>query len=144
VPNRLRKAFRTTKVTVDAFPTDVHEKLEQLYINYEGAKTDAVAAERAAGIAVNNAQSKRAKAQAAELELLTFAATHNNQIAGERVWIPYKNKDQKLVFEGFTDRLIRNAQRAQLENMGKSLSENSDDDNTGMYEDGEDETGENA
>jgi hypothetical protein len=141
VGNKLRKAFRTTKVSIKSFPEEVRANLEQLYMNLEAAKTDAVQAEREAGIAVSNGQVKRSKAQVAELELMQAAAVHNKQIAGDRSWLAYINKDGDVIFEGVTDRVQRNAARANLEMKGKQLSEGSDADDD-MYEDAdEDEEG---
>ncbi len=80
---------------------------------------------------------KRAQAQAAELELLQAASAHNNQIAGDRSWLAYRGKDGEIMFEGVTDRVMRNAARARLEMTGKQLSENADDADLDMYEDDE-------
>jgi hypothetical protein len=124
--NQIRRAFRTTKVKINELSPEVQQEIEQLFLNMEAAKTDAVTAEREAGKAVNQAQIRRANAHIAELNLLMIAATHFTQVAGDRVWIPYKDKNGVITFEGFTERLLRNNMRAQQEMIGRQLAENNE------------------
>jgi len=135
--NQFRKAFRTTKIRINELSPEAQQEIEQLFLNLEAAKTDAVTAEREAGKAVSQAQIRRGNAQIAELQLLMAAATHFTQIAGDRVWIPYKDNNGVITFEGFTERLLRNNMRAQQELLGRQLAENNDDNtnSSDLYED---------
>lgn len=133
--NQIRKAFRTTKIRINELPSEAQQDIEQLFFNLEAAKTDAVSAEREAGKAVSQAQIKRANAQIAELNLLMNAATHFTQIAGDRVWMPYRDNNGIITFEGFTERLLRNNMRAQQELLGRQLAENNDADTSTKHDD---------
>jgi Ca2+-binding EF-hand superfamily protein len=142
--NQIRKAFRTTKVKASNFGKEQQQEIEQAFMVLEAAKTDAVAAERAAGINLNKAQVKRAEAQTAEIRLLEIASTADNRIAGERVWLIYKDKDGIITFEGLTERLMRNNFRAQQELMGQQLQNNEDGDvdRSDLYEEDQEDPGE--
>jgi Ca2+-binding EF-hand superfamily protein len=142
--NQIRKAFRTTKVKATNFGKEQQQEIEQAFMVLEAAKTDAVAAERAAGINLNKAQVKRAEAQTAEIRLLEIASTADNRIAGERVWLIYKDKDGIITFEGLTERLMRNNFRAQQELMGQQLQNNEDGDvdRSDLYEEDQEDPGE--
>lgn len=135
----IRKAFRTTKIKVNTTTVQSSEQrdaLETLFMSMEAAKTDAVSAERAAGIATAKAKTQLAKAQIAELEFLSRAADNFTPVAGERLWIVYRDAEGVITLEGFTERLLRNNMRAQQEMLGNQLA-NSDDnvDRNGLYED---------
>lgn len=137
--NRVRKAFRTTKlkITKDTIPSsEQRDALEGLYMNLEASKTDAVAFERTATIATARARSKQASAVQAEVEFLIKASDNFPQVAGERMWIVYRDTDGTICLEGFTERLIRNNLRAQQEMLGSQLENNggSDIDRNGLYE----------
>lgn len=137
--NRVRKAFRTTKLKVskDTVPSsEQRDALEALFINLEASKTDAVSAERTAMIAGAKAKSKQAGAIQAEVEFLIKASDNFPQVAGERMWIVYRDTDGTICLEGFTERLIRNNLRAQQEMLGSQLENNggSDIDRSGLYE----------
>lgn len=138
--DQLRKAFRTSKIKVTQFPKESRDSLEALFIAYEASKTDSVEADRNALISVNKAQMLSAQAKIAETELMKAAALLNNQIAGSRQWIAYKDDDGILVFEGVTDRMIRNTFRAQQDMLGKQMSEIEDEiDREDLYEMGSEE-----
>ena len=140
--NNIRKSFRTTKIKINDLSTESQQELEQLFLNLEAAKTDAVTSEREAGKAVSQAQIRRANAQIAELTLLMAAATHFTQIAGDRVWIPYRDSNGVITFEGFTERLMRNNMRAQQQLLGEQLAQNSEADpssSNDLYEEEDDE-----
>lgn len=138
--NRVRKAFRTTKLVVseDSVPSqEQRDALEGLYLTLEAAKTDAVSFERSATIATAKAKSKQAYAIQAETEFLMKASDNFPQVASERMWIIYRDsKTGNIVMEGFTERLIRNNLRAQLDNMGSQIANSGDDtvDRSGLYE----------
>ena len=137
---RIKRAFRTTKIKINKEtlpnPAD-RDVMEQMFITLEAAKTDAVAAERAATIAKAKADTFKAKSQIAEVEFLQKASEHFNQVAGERFWIVYRDKDNSIVLEGFTERLLRNNLRAQQEMLGNQVANSGDDseiDRSGLYE----------
>lgn len=143
--NRLRRAFHTTriKVTAEKLPSkEQRAALEELYMTLEASKTDAVAAERASEIALAKAKAQRARAAIAEVEILQRAADNFTQVASEKFWFVYKDKDGDIVFEGFTDRLLRNNMRAQQDMIGERLAGGSDDDSghNDMYEPDDDES----
>lgn len=145
--NKVRRAFRTTKIKInkDTVPAaEQRDALEGLFMTMEAAKTDAVAAERAALIARAKAQTQGAKAQIAEVEFLQTAAGNFTQVAGDRMWIIYRDKEGIITLEGFTERLFRNNLRAQQEMLGSQLENNGGDDvdRSGLYEaDDEDDKG---
>lgn len=138
--SKVRRAFRTTKIKVnkDTVPaSEQRDQLEALFISLEAAKTDAVASERKAGIAAAKAKTMNATAQVAELEFLQTASTNFPQVAGERLWIIYRDTDGTIVLEGFTERLIRNNMRAQQDLLGNQIENSSSDSNvdrSGLYE----------
>jgi hypothetical protein len=144
--SKVRRAFRTTKIKInkDTVPSaEQRDALEALFMTMEAAKTDAVAAERSAGITTAKARTKGAQALIAELEFLQTAAGNFTQVAGDRIWVVYRDQEGTIVLEGFTERLLRNNMRAQQEMLGKQLT--SDDtqgevDRSGLYEsEGEDD-----
>lgn len=142
--NKLKKAFRTTKLKVnkETIPSDEQRNvLENLFLTMEAAKTDAVAAERAAAISAAKSKGKASTAHIAELEFLQTASSNFSQVAGDRLWIIYRDKDGTITLEGFTERLIRNNMRAQQEMLGNQIanSNESDVDRTGLYEDDNDD-----
>lgn len=140
--NQIRKAFRTTKLKINTLTAEAQTDLENLFMVLEARKTDAVRAERKAGRAVNQAQSRRADAQDAELELLEHAAEYFPQVAGDRVWMVYRDKSGVITLEGLTERLMRNNLRGQQSMMGEQLSQNAEQANDGsesLYEDDEEE-----
>lgn len=137
--SKIRRAFRTTKIKVNSDTVPGKEQLdslEALFITMEAAKTDAVAAERAAGIATAKAKTMQATAQIAELEFLQKASNVFTQVAGERMWIIYRDPEGTITMEGFTERLLRNNLRAQQDMLGNQLANNGDDevDRNGLYE----------
>lgn len=139
--SKVRRAFRTTKIkiTKDSVPGSEHrDALEGLFMTMEAAKTDAVAAERKAGMAAAVARTKNSTAQIAELEFLEKASDHFTQVAGERMWIVYRDKDGTITLEGFTERLLRNNLRAQQDMLGNQIANSGDEgdiDRSGLYED---------
>lgn len=142
--NKVRRAFRTTKIKIskETVPSsDQRDALEGLFLTMEAAKTDAVASERAAIISRAKAQTQGAKAQIAEVEFLQAAAGYFTQVAGDRMWIIYKDKEGVITLEGFTERLFRNNLRAQQEMLGSQLENNGGDevDRSGLYESDEDD-----
>lgn len=145
--NRIRRAFRTTKikVTKDTVPSaEQRDALESLFMGMEAAKTDAVSAERAAGIAAAKAKTKQATAQIAELEFLTVAAGNFTQVAGERIWIVYRDSEGVITLEGFTERLLRNNLRAQQDMLGRQVAESDENvDRSGLYEESDASEAEN-
>lgn len=139
--NRVRRAFRTTKIKVnkETVPAvEARDALESLFLTMEAAKTDFVTAERVALIATAKAKTRGASAQIAELEFLSSAAGHFAPVAGDRMWIVYRDKEGCITLEGFTERLIRNNLRAQQEMLGNQLansgSDDQDVDRSGLYE----------
>src|SRR6202035_5750956 len=105
--NKVRRAFRTTKlkITKETVPSaEQFDALESLYLTLEATKTDAVAAERHAAIAKAKSQSKQAASMTAEVEFLIRASDHFPQVAGDRIWMVYRDKDGTIVLEGFTER----------------------------------------
>lgn len=138
--NSLKKAFRTTriKVTKDSVPSsEQRDALEGLFMTMEAAKTDAVFAERQALIASAKAKTKQASAQTAEMEFLIKASDNFSQVAGDRMWIVYRDKDGVITLEGFTERLLRNNLRAQQEMLGNQIANSDggeDVDRSGLYE----------
>jgi hypothetical protein len=144
--SKVRRAFRTTKikVTKDTVPSnEQREALEGLFMTMEAAKTDAVAAERASGIAKAKAQTKMSAAQIAELEFLNTAAGNFTQVAGDRFWIVYRDNEGTITLEGFTERLLRNNMRAQQDMLGSQIDNSGGDDidRSGLYESEEDTDG---
>lgn len=140
--SRVRRAFRTTKikVTKDTVPSsEQRDALESQFLTMEAAKTDAVNAERIASIAMAKAKTKQSTAQIAELEFLQLASGHFTQVAGERIWMVYRDKDGSIVLEGFTERLLRNNIRAQQDNLGSQIANSGDEgiDRSGLYEEDE-------
>src|SRR4051812_6663956 len=94
--SKVRKAFRTTKIkiTKETVPqAEQRDALESLFMTMEAAKTDAVAAERVAGIAAAKARTKQSTAQIAELEFLATASGNFAQVAGDRLWIVYRDSE---------------------------------------------------
>jgi len=138
--NKVRRAFRTTKikVTSETVPSsEQRDQLEGLFMTMEAAKTDAVSAERQAGIAIAKSKTKLAAAQTAELEFLIKASDNFSQVAGDRMWIVYRDSEGKLTLEGFTERLLRNNLRAQQEMLGNQIANSGDEeeiDRSGLYE----------
>src|SRR3954469_11885470 len=138
--NKVRRAFRTTKikVTSETVPSsEQRDQLEGLFMTMEAAKTDAVSAERQAGIAIAKSKTKLAAAQTAELEVLIKASDNFSQVAGDRMWIVYRDSEGKLTLEGFTERLLRNNLRAQQEMLGNQIANSGDEeeiDRSGLYE----------
>jgi hypothetical protein len=143
--NKVRRAFRTTKIKINenTIPSsEQRDQLEALFMTMEAAKTDSVAAERAAGIAKAKAQNKQATAQIAELEFLQVASSSFNQVAGDRLWIVYRDPEGCITLEGFTERLIRNNMRAQQDMLGTQLENSGEDVNRdGLYETEDDDMG---
>lgn len=142
--NKVRRAFRTTKIKINADTiqsTEQREQLESLFMTMDAAKTDAVAAERSASISTAKAKNKQASAKIAELEFLQVASSSFNQVAGERLWIIYRDADGVITLEGFTERLIRNNLRAQQDMLGRQIEGDgsSDVDRGDLYETGDDE-----
>lgn len=142
--NKVRRAFRTTKIKIskETVPSDEQrQKLEELFMAMEAAKTDAVTAERIASISTAKAKQQNATAKIAEIELLTAASFSFNEVAGERFWIVYKDKNGVITLEGFTERLIRNNLRAQQDMLGDRVANSGDQDidRSGLYEDPYDE-----
>ena len=137
--SRVKRAFRTTKIRVtrETVPSqEQRDALESLFITMEAAKTDAVLAERQAVIAAAKAKQKQAISQTAEAEFLIKASDNFTQVAGDRMWIVYRDSDGTIVLEGFTERLLRNNLRAQQEMLGNQIANSSDEevDRSGLYE----------
>ena len=145
----VRRAFRTTKLKIskETVPSqEQRDTLESLFMTMEAAKTDAVAAERQAIIARAKATSKNASAQTAEAEFLIKASDNFNQVAGDRMWITYRDTDGTIVLEGFTERLLRNNIRAQQAMLGEQVANSGGDegvDRSGLYETEEDPENQN-
>lgn len=142
--DKIRRAFRTTKIKItrENVPSqEQRDALETLFITMEAAKTDAVSAERAAGIAAAKAKTKQATAQISELEFLQAASGHFAQVAGDRLWIVYRDTEGNITLEGFTERLLRNNMRAQQAMLGNQVANSGDDDadRKGMYEEVDEE-----
>lgn len=144
---KVRKAFRTTKIKIDASTvpdSDSRAALENLFITMEAAKTDAVAAERVAMITAAKAKTQNASAQIAEVQFLQKASDHFNQVAGERLWIVYRDAAGAISLEGFTERLLRNNMRAQQQMLGSQVANSGDEDEidrSGLYESDNEEEG---
>lgn len=144
--SKVRRAFRTTKIKVnkETVPSvEQRDQLESLFLTMEAAKTDSVAAERSAGISAAKAKNKQATAHIAELEFLQTASTSFNQVAGERMWIVYRDSEGNITLEGFTERLLRNNMRAQQDMLGNQIANSGDEndvDRSGLYEN-DDEAG---
>lgn len=142
---KVRRAFRTTKIKVDkstVAQSESRDILENLFITMEAAKTDAVAAERNALISAAKAKTKQASAQIAETEFLQKASDHFTQVAGERLWIVYRDNEGTITLEGFTERLLRNNLRAQQHMLGSQIANSGDEDEidrSGLYESDEEE-----
>lgn len=103
----------------------------------EAAKTDAVAAERYAAIAAAKARTKQSAAITAEVEFLIKASDNFTQVAGERLWVVYRDTEGTIVLEGFTERLLRNNMRAQQDMLGNQIANSGDEsevDRSGLYE----------
>lgn len=136
----IRKAFRTTKlkITKDSVPSaEQRDALEGLFLTMEAAKTDAVLAERQAIIATAKAKAKNAAAQTSEAEFLIKASDNFTQVAGDRMWIVYRDTEGSITLEGFTERLLRNNLRAQQEMLGSQIANSGDSeevDRSGLYE----------
>lgn len=144
----IRRAFRTTKIKIDKATLasdDQRQALESMFLTMTVHKTDAVAAERTAGIAAAKAKVKASEAQVAEFEFLNAASQYFDAVAGERMWVIYRDSDGVVTLEGFTERLIRNTIRAQQQLLGDQVSNTSDDDveRDDLYESGEDADPEN-
>src|SRR5271165_3095547 len=144
----IRRAFRTTKIKINKETVPSQEQrdlLETLFMSMEAAKTDSVAAERTAMIAGAKARTQQAKAQIAEVEFLQSASGNFNQVAGDRMWIVYRDKEGTITLEGFTERLIRNNLRAQQDMLGDRIansgSDESEVDRSGLYESDDEEEG---
>lgn len=137
---RIKRAFRTTKLKINpqSVPSaEQRDALEALFLTMEAAKTDAVLAERQAVIAAAKAKQKQAISQTAEAEFLIKASDNFTQVAGDRMWIVYRDTDGSIVLEGFTERLLRNNLRAQQEMLGNQVANSGDDndvDRSGLYE----------
>lgn len=143
--SKVRRAFRTTKlkVTRDTIPSqEQRDALEGLFMTLEAAKTDSVSAERASLISQAKARTKQSAALTAEVEFLIKASDNFPQVAGDRIWIVYRDTDGTICLEGFTERLIRNNLRAQQESLGIQIANSGDDtiDRSSLYE--TDDTGE--
>lgn len=144
--NKVRRAFRTTKIKInkDTVPSsEQRDTLESLFLSMEAAKTDAVAAERSAGIASAKAKTKQSTAQIAELEFLQTASGNFTQVAGDRLWVVYRDQEGSITLEGFTERLLRNNLRAQQDMLGNQIANSGDDggvDRSGLYESEEEDT----
>lgn len=138
--SKVRRAFRTTKIkiTKDTVPSsEQRDTLEALFMTMEAAKTDAVAAERASMIATAKARTQQAKAQIAEVEFLQTAAGNFTQVAGDRMWIVYRDQEGNITLEGFTERLLRNNLRAQQDMLGNQIANSGDEnsvDRSDLYE----------
>lgn len=138
--NKVKRAFRTTKIKINKETVPSSEQraeLEGLFLTMEAAKTDAVAAERVAAIASAMSKTKLSTAHIAELEFLQKASNNFAQVAGERMWVVYRDKDGNITLEGFTERLIRNNLRAQQEMLGNQIANSGDEsdiDKSGLYE----------
>jgi hypothetical protein len=138
--NKIRRAFRTTKIKInrETVPSsEQRDALETLFLTMEAAKTDAVSAERTAIIAAARAKTQQAKAQIAEVEFLQTASGNFTQVAGERLWIVYRDPEGTITLEGFTERLLRNNLRAQQDMLGNQIANSGDDnevDRSGLYE----------
>jgi len=135
--SRIRRAFKPTRlrITKETVPAEEQRNtLESLFLTIEAAKTDAVTAERKAAISVSKAKSQREQANIAELEFLNKASDNFTQIAGESIWIVYRDTEGIITMEGFTERLIRNNIRAQQEILGKQVDGGEDIDTSGLYE----------
>lgn len=132
-------AFKTTKINVKSFPKECLDEMEQGFMNLEAAKTDAVEGERNGAIAASKAIIARQNANIAMVELLKQAAHQDARIAAENNWIVYKNSDGEIIFEGITERVQRNAIRAQIRNMGQGSQDFPNDKD--MYEEGDDSQG---
>lgn len=148
--SKVRRAFRTTKIKVDkstVVNAEARDVLEHLFITMEAAKTDTVAAERNALIASARAKQKQSSAQIAETEFLQSASDHFTQVAGERLWIVYRDNEGIITLEGFTERLLRNNLRAQQQLLGGQAANSGEDedeiDRSGLYESGDEEEADN-
>jgi hypothetical protein len=138
--SKVRRAFRTTKIKInkESIPSnEQRDALESLFMTMEGAKTDAVAADRASRISAAKAKTQEARAQIAELEFLQTASGNFTQVAGDRFWIVYRDNEGVITLEGFTERLLRNNLRAQQDMLGSQIAGSGDEhdiDRSGLYE----------
>lgn len=142
---RLKNAFKTVKIRASNFnavgSTTATDHLEELYMTLEAKKVDAVSASRKAALATAEAEIKKAEAQKAELAIITAAGEYDNRIAGERVWMVYREgESNELTFEGITERLLRNNFRAQQAMIGKNMqNDDSSSELDNMFEDDEED-----
>lgn len=132
--SKRHNAFRTTKVKLSEFPKDKRDHFEQLFVNLEAAKSDAVKADRAAEIAASNAAVKKAMARTAELNILLEASDYDKRIEVERHWTVFRDNEGQVTFEGITERILRNATRMGLQQMGQNADEGTNDLNLEMFE----------
>lgn len=130
-------AFKTTKINAKTFEggQEDKDKIELGFLDLEASKTDAVLAERNGAIETAKAAIARQRVTISTMELLKKAAFFDPRIAAENQWIVYKNKDGDIIFEGITERIQRNAVRAQLHNIGQNQQEFPSDKD--MYEEGD-------
>lgn len=126
-------AFRSTKIPASEFATDSKDKdkIEMAYMALEAAKTDAVAAERAAALAQAKGIVARQRANIAEVEILTLASTFDNRIASEKLCMIYKDKSE-ITFEVWSERILRNTFRAQTASMQQTADQMPEDE--GLFE----------
>lgn len=135
-------AFKTTKINSKTSPNFAGEETQNLiegaFLGFEAAKTDAVEATRDSAIAAAKAAIASQRATIAITELLKKASNYDSRIAAENTWIVYKNSEGEIIFEGITERVLRNATRAQLHSMGNNTEDFPSDKD--MYEqEGEDD-----
>jgi hypothetical protein len=140
MPRKIRNQFKLVKIKASTFnnqgSTENTDRLDQLHVFLEAKKVEAVAAERKSILATQEATIKRAEAVTAELALIQAASEFDNRIAGERVWMVYREGDSNdLVFEGITERLLRNNFRAHQAAIGKSMDEDGSNELDSMFED---------
>jgi hypothetical protein len=145
---KMHNQFKPVKINAKNFnapgTTDATDRLAQLYVVLEAKKVEAVAAARKVAQFTQDAAIKQAEAISAELALITAASEYDKRIAGERLWLVYQEPDTyELIFEGWTERLIRNNMRAQQAQIGKSMDSDGSSQLDDMFEDEEDDDNNN-
>lgn len=133
------RAFRTTKISLSSLNLGDSEKakLETAFTEFEVAKTVYVTEQRKALDQAARAEIAKQQAGLAQTSLLRLAADHDARIAAEPIWMIYKDQSGELIFEGITERLIRNNIRAQQEMLGKQLEGLEGTDN--LFEEGDEQ-----
>lgn len=133
-PARRGRAFSTTKIKASEFSTEFQMELEEMFMHLEALKSDSVKTRRAAIQAVNEARIKSAQVENMETKIIAAAAGMKKAIEYEPQWSVYRDSAGQITFEGLTERVIRNASRASLHQLGKAVEE-SDGPTLDLYED---------